>query len=824
MKRQKNKKFIALLAFSQLAIVSQAFSQNLTPTQKEDTTAKKIDEIIITGVSNPKASVSSSISVSTIRLEQIEATAPRTTAEIFKQIPGIRSESSAGEGNTNISVRGVPLATGGSKYLLLQEDGLPVLQFGDIAFATQDQFIRADATLSRIEAVKGGSASILASNSPAGIINFISKDGRKEGGSITSSVGLDFRNLRTDVEYGTKIGNGLYMHVGGFYRQGEGPRNIGYLGNDGGQIKLNVTKDFSNGYIKFYVKSLRDHTAGYMPMPMSVTGTNDAPTWGSVNGYDASYGALQSPLISSLTALNQANQPELVNVREGVTSNLNSIGSEFKVNLANNWSILGKSRFSTINGRFLAPFPANVGTSSAIASGLVGAGNTALLTYADGTAFNAGQSGNDLLMVMHLFNTKLNNFNNMTNDFSLNKNFKRVKVNVGVYQSTQNINMSWLWNSYLMDVNNDGKSHNQLVNIASVNSTNDTTNLTENGLLAYGVPAWGNCCQRNYDVNYSILAPNTNIDIEVNDNITFSLGARYDMGRAKGTYSGAVVTPVDVDNNGTISPIESNVATINNNHPALVNYSWNYLSYSVGANYRLKANSALFARYSKGGRAGADRVLFSNYLNNKGGLTSDNNVVDFTSQAELGYKFRSTNLTLNATAFFAQTDEKNFEATNQVFLDRTYQAYGLELEGRYTFNKFALFGGLTMTKATISKDVITPSNVGKTPRRQAGLIYTITPSYNFNKKLSVGVSIIGTTQSYAQDNNDLVMNGYVYLNPYISYSPAENFFISIQSNNVLNAIGVTESEEGSITNNATNVVRARSIAGRSTSITLKYKF
>jgi outer membrane receptor protein involved in Fe transport len=824
MKRQKNKKFIALLAFSQLAIVSQAFSQNLTPTQKEDSTAKKIDEIIITGVSNPKASVSSSISVSTLRLEQIEATAPRTTAEIFKQIPGIRTESSAGEGNTNISVRGVPLATGGSKYLLLQEDGLPVLQFGDIAFATQDQFIRADATLSRIEAVKGGSASILASNSPAGIINFISKDGRKEGGSITSSVGLDYRNLRTDVEYGTKIGNGLYMHVGGFYRQGEGPRNIGYLGNDGGQIKLNVTKDFSSGYIKFYVKSLRDHTAGYMPMPMSVTGTNDSPTWGSVNGYDASYGALQTPLISSLTALNQANQPELVNVREGVTSNLNSIGSEFKVNLANNWSILGKSRFSTINGRFLAPFPANVGTSSAIASGLVGAGNTALLTYADGTAFNTGQSGNDLLMVMHLFNTKLNNFNNMTNDFSLNKNFKRVKVNVGVYQSTQNINMSWLWNSYLMDVNNDGKSHNQLVNIASVNSTNDTTNLSENGLLAYGVPAWGNCCQRNYDVNYSILAPNTNIDIEVNDNITFSLGARYDMGRAKGTYSGAVVTPVDVDNNGTISPIESNVATINNNHPSLVNYSWNYLSYSVGANYRLKENSALFARYSKGGRAGADRVLFSNYLNNKGGLTSDNNVVDFTSQAELGYKYRSTKLTLNATAFFAQTDEKNYEATNQVFLDRTYQAFGLELEGRYTINKFALFGGLTLTKATISKDVITPANVGKTPRRQAGLIYTITPSYNFNKKLSVGVSIIGTTQSYAQDNNDLVMNGYVYLNPYISYSPAENFFISIQANNVLNAIGVTESEEGSITNNATNVVRARSIAGRSTSITLKYKF
>jgi hypothetical protein len=128
-----------------------------------------------------------------------------------------------------------------------------------------------------------------------------------------------------------------------------------------------------------------------------------------------------------------------------------------------------------------------------------------------------------------------------------------------------------------------------------------------------------------------------------------------------------------------------------------------------------------------------------------------------------------------------------------------------------------------LTKATIAEDVVTPSNVGKTPRRQAGLIYAVTPSYNFSKKLAAGVSVIGTTKSFAQDNNDLVMNGYVYLNPYISYSPAENFFISIQSNNVFSAIGVTESEEGSLTS-TTNVVRARSIAGRSTSITLKYKF
>ena len=107
-------------------------------------------------------------------LGQLGAT---TTAEVFKSIPGIHSESTGGEGNANISVRGVPISTGGSKFLQLHEDGLPVMQFGDIMFGNADIFLRSDKTLARVEAIRGGSASTFASNSPAGIINFISKTG-----------------------------------------------------------------------------------------------------------------------------------------------------------------------------------------------------------------------------------------------------------------------------------------------------------------------------------------------------------------------------------------------------------------------------------------------------------------------------------------------------------------------------------------------------------------------------------------------------------------------------------------------------------------------
>jgi outer membrane receptor protein involved in Fe transport len=159
-------------------------------TQYQD---KAIDEVVITGNSNPKASIKTSTSISTLKMKDIENAAPRTTAEIFRTIPGIRSESSGGEGNSNITVRGVPVSAGGSRYLLIQEDGLPVMQFGDIAFGTQDQFTRFDSFVSRVEALRGGSASVFASNSPAGIINFITKTGEKEGGSITQQMGLNYK-------------------------------------------------------------------------------------------------------------------------------------------------------------------------------------------------------------------------------------------------------------------------------------------------------------------------------------------------------------------------------------------------------------------------------------------------------------------------------------------------------------------------------------------------------------------------------------------------------------------------------------------------------
>ncbi len=770
-----------------------------------------LDEVVVTGVINPRSRLESSETMSTLRTDKIDQTSPRNTSEILRSVPGIRVEASAGEGNTNITVRGVPISAGGSKYLQLQEDGLPILQFGDMSFATADIFLRYDQTISRIEATRGGSASTTASNSPAGIVNFISKTGAIESGTVATTFGLDFDSKRTDFEFGSPLSETVSFHVGGFMRQGEGVRSAGYTANQGGQIKANVTKTFKNGYARVYFKHLNDRSAGYLPMPLAVTGTNDNPTLASIDGFNAGHGTIHSPYLQQNLGIGPDGALRRSNVADGMHPNSTYFGAEIAGDLGNGWSVMSRTRFAMNSGRFVSPFPSELTTASAAGDSLAGPNSS--LVYADnGEAFGNGNANNGLVMRVHMFDTELNNFNNLVNDTKLKKELNKAEITVGLYNSMQNMSMSWLWNSYLMDVNGE---EGRLLDV--LDSTG--TAVSDNGLYAYGVPFWGNCCQRNYDVKYVTTAPYAGVAVEVTDALNVDASVRYDMGSAFGTIAGAVQTTYDMNNDGEISAPEESVSAIDNANTTPVNYSYEFLSFSAGANYKLSETNAVFARFSQGGSAKADRLLFTglDYTN-----SDQLNALDVLTQAELGYKQRFKKGGIYATAFFAQTaEEGGFEATTQQIIENDYQSVGLELEGAFALNKsFDIRGGVTYVNATIESG----ANEGNKPRRQPDFVYSLIPTYTFAEKHSVGVSIIGQTESFAQDNNELVMPGFTTLNGFIATELSRGLYVSINANNILDTIGITESEEGSITDNQVNFIRARSIAGRSVSMTLRYSF
>ncbi|MCK8481933.1 TonB-dependent receptor [Psychroserpens algicola] len=795
------------------------FTQNVTIdgesitinfTMSED--AESLDQIIVTGVTNPKSRIESSVSVTTMRPKIIQQSAPRTTAEIFRTIPGIRSESSGGEGNSNIAVRGVPVSSGGSKYVQLQEDGLPVLLFGDIAFATSDIFTRYDSNIGRIEAIRGGSASTLSSNSPGAIINLISKTGKTEGGSIGTSFGLDYGNFRTDFDYGAPIADGLYFHMGGFYRVGEGIRDAGYTANNGGQFKFNITKEFDKGYIRLYTKYLNDRAIAYLPNPIKVTGTNDDPNFSDIPNFDANNQTLHTPYLSQNVGLGESGELRRSNVSDGMNPISTSVGMEASFDLGDGFKIKNNGRFSFNKGGFNSPFPASVSTVSDFLAGDFAVDNGYdSLAYANG---DGAVNGSSLIAPVVLFDTQLNNFNNFMNDIRLTKSFDKLDLTLGYFKGIQNLSMSWLWNSYLLEASGDDARL-----IDALDSNGDP--LSVNGLVGYGAAFFGNCCQRSYDTRYNTSAPYLALAFEASENLNLDASIRFDKGQVDGSFAGPSTSVNDINNDGVISQPEQTVQSIDLSNPTTVNYDYDYVSFSLGANYKLKDNEAVFARYSRGGAAKADRILFAGleYTN------SDRiNALDFINQAEIGYKRGFERGAVYATLFFAKTiEEGGFEATSNSIIENDYKSLGIEIEGSYRFSdNFNVRGGLTFTDAEIDSG----DNKGNTPRRQPDFIYNLIPTFDFGSKNqnSFGLSFIGQTKAYAQDSNELVLPGFVIVNSFVNIGITEKLNASLSANNVFDTLGITESEEGSIVEGQTNYLRVRPVPGRSISLGLNYSF
>jgi outer membrane receptor protein involved in Fe transport len=812
-----------VLAIALLACAMPAAAQDAAPA--DDEASESAPDIVVTAQPRGRNRLETSVSVSSLSADQILEAAPRSAAEILRALPGIRSESSGGEGNANIAVRGLPVASGGAKFLQLQEDGLPILEFGDITFANADIFLRSDFNVARVETVRGGSASTFASNSPGGVVNFISKTGAVEGGAIQVSAGLDYDEYRVDFDYGTRLSDNLLVHIGGFYRQGEGPRDIGYDGLQGGQVRVNITREFEGGYIRLYGKYLNDNAVGYLPNPVLVTGSASNPDYSNVPGFDINEDSLHSRYFVTATTLDGENNVGRYDVRDGMHPVVKSVGFEAQFDILDGWQLTNRFRYSNISGGFTSPFPGSVGTASSVATGIGGAGATAV--FANGP--NAGQAlaANALVAQVVLFNTRLNSLDNVTNDIRLNRSFDigsgTADFSIGFYKSRQEIDTSWLWTAHLLEVRGGGDA--ALVNVR--NAAGAT--VTDGGTVGYGATFFGNCCRRVYDLAYDTNAPFASLSFDF-DKLTIDGSIRFDFGSAEGAVFGSDLgggrvglTSRDIDGNGTISVPESQTSVVPLGQPGLVNYDYDYVSYSLGVNYRLADDLSIFGRYSRGGRANADRILFNsnNVRNSDGALLNNAVAVDFVDQAEVGLKYQSSGIQLYATGFYATTEEENFEATTQRLFSRGYEAYGIELEGVYRVGGFSISGGATWTHAEITDDNISPANVGNRPRRQAEFIYQLAPRYE-TEQFTIGAQLIGTTDSYAQDNNDLVLPGFAQVNAFVAFRPLERVELSLNANNLFNTVGITEAEEGSIPGNG--IVRARSINGRTVAAAVRFEF
>src|SRR6476620_935015 len=225
-----------------------------------------LSSVVVTGTVTPRVNEEASVAITTLTPELIEQAAPRSTTEMLRYVPGFtRVESSGGEVNENISIRGIL----GVEYVAFLEDGMPVFPTMHTFFMNADNLFRFDSNIDRMEIVRGGSSPLFGSNTPGAIVNFINKTGGDVFNGTMRATGASKGLARYDLNMNGPFGEDWRFNVGGFYRYDHGVRDPGYPGIRGGQLKANITRLLNNGYLRFSVKHIDDRNQFILPLPFT---------------------------------------------------------------------------------------------------------------------------------------------------------------------------------------------------------------------------------------------------------------------------------------------------------------------------------------------------------------------------------------------------------------------------------------------------------------------------------------------------------------------------------------------------------------------------
>jgi outer membrane receptor protein involved in Fe transport len=824
MKKSVLRSCVSLVAVTSIAaFAAPVFAQDAAAPAAEE---EADDAIVVTGVisSSGKNKIDTSISVSSLNAAAIADSNPTNLAEVFRQLPGIRSESSSGGGNSNINVRGIPISTGGAKFLSMQEDGLPILLFGDLLFAPADGFYKSDATLARVESVRGGTASTLTTNGPGGIINLIGKTGKDGGGSVAFGIGIDHRNYRVDAEYGARLADDLYFHVGGHYQQGGDYRNSGYDPVSGGQIRLSLTKEFDAGYVRLTGKVIDKKEQAYFPQLVSRTGNATSGVVGtSIGTFDAANQSIYSNLTRNGLAVNGRNQLEPYDAADGLNHKVKSIGLETKFDLGGGIDLSTKTRYQKINGKFLGFFTYGALNAASLAGSTYFNGPNA------GVAVTAANLPNGVASDVAVFDVNLDDLSNFANDVRLSKTFEiggdsTVDIAAGHFFMHQNFKQDWHWSRIVTTTENNAAL------IATPGSINGLAGVNQ----AFG---WDGS-NRNYDLEAEVSSPFAAIAFKAGD-LSLDGSIRYDSMRQNGIRTAGAGAPFDVNGSGTITGTEATVSLNTGVVDARAALKADNFAWSLGANYLIGDNFSIFGRASSGASFNFDRALDFGVRNASGGLIpgGEGAYVDTVKQYEAGFKAQNLaigggNLDVYGTVFLSKTEESNITITPPTGQIRKYDAKGLEFEAYYKSGIFNLAATATYTDAKIkdarnSVGVVNAALIGNRPQRQANLIWAVTPSVNFDR-FRVSASWIGTTKSFANDANTLTQKGYSVVHLTAAVDLTDNLEFSLNVNNLFDKAGITESandgRESLLASAPNTVTIGRSIQGRTIGGNVRFKF
>lgn len=794
---------------------------------EEATEATGLDEIVVTASGKDKTQINTSVSVTSVDAQLIEDFKPSSEAELLRMIPGIQVAGTSGPGgNSNIAVRGLPVATGGAPFVQLQEDGLPVVLFGDIQFGNNDYWTRFDASVANVEGVRGGSAATFASQAPGAVINYISHTGNKEGGYVQLSKGVGYQETKADFRYGGRITDTMTFHVGGFFKTGRGPLRADYNVSESVQVKANITQEFDDGkgYIRFLFKYADTQEPNYTGAPALATiSGNKVTSLKPYPGFDGRRDSNYSIYNQDFLIVNREGDVERVDM-SGITTNAKAIQNQFHYEFSDAITVDNNMRWTDMSGGFTSPFFSATRTAGLIGS-TVNGGTVASVRYASGP--KAGQAYTGAYYNSNTnVRTNIRDIGSFANDLALSGKFDMglgtLTARAGWFYMNQKIEMDWHTNRAFSEVSGDNPSMLDLFDAAG-------NRLTANGIAGFN-NNWGSCCARDYELSYTDNAPYLGLDLD-NDNFAIDGSVRFEMLKAAGwTVAGSATefkTPVTF--NGITTQIPTIVA---DGAREVLNYTRNYTTWTVGGLWKVNPDTSLFIRASRGGRFNSDRQTVSGKFTADGKLNQAGIVpsVDFVNQYEVGLKHRgrlgggrySLELTLLKGNFKRSDYEPTITAqcpTGGCIIDTKYKSSGAELFATYASGGFNLVATATYTKA---KRAPASSSVYSRADGIPDLSYTVSANYDIGDIVTVGLSTTGQTN--AIDGAGIEYPGKAVFNGVLRVRPIENLELGMQVYNLFDTFDFRGA--GGITDQSVSpvVLGGAPALGRTFTASVRYSF
>ena len=752
------------------------------------------EDIVVTA-QVPDRKIRSSTAITTVDTKEIAARAPQNTADVMRVVPGFYVESSGGEVGGNLFVRGLP-ADGSYRYVSMMENGMPVYDSTELFFVNADIFYRIDENLDHMEAVRGGSSALYGSNAPGGVVNFIDKKGGDTlGGTMkvsTATGGL----FRYDANLNGPLGNDWKFSAGGFYRFDQGVRSPGFPSSNGGQFKVNLSRDINledkvTGEVRVSARYLDDRNTFFLPLPLTGTFDSGGHLTGAefVNGF---------PVDGTLTS------------REGVNAQVPLPGggtltlplddgqrqrgtwgtADLRLYFADGrWEIRNTTRAMQVDHSWNAMLPFNLMDAEAWADSVLGAGtpHQIVCTNLPNTpAFGTGDcaSGNNLVALGGQWLVK-KPMSDVSNQLRLTK-FADIgptqhTFSGGLYFGHYTADNTWYFNNIVTDVRNN--PHFLDLQELAGSSGQVVRSVTDHGFQNY---------LNNYvngTANATLFAFFAGDEATINDKLRVDLAARVE----RDIYEQNVeqTTAVDLGNPSTDA---DNAEIAGTGRFSRVNVGFTDWALSLGGNYSISDAMSVYARGSRGYKMPIlDQFLFATDPTSPTFPRTPETLL----QAEAGLKMASPLYALSAVAYWLQIanfPSQDAQANGQFVTAYVGQArtLGLELEAVVQPVKFVrLQGVFTLQDPRYTKFTEGDTDLsGNRIRRIPQVLSDVTATFLYSGA-SVGLNWSYVGHRFSNNSNTIDLPGFNQINAVASYDIGR-FTVGLQVSNALDSYGLTE--------------------------------